>query len=66
MMVILDLRSCRPSREILTLSTRMIPPAGSIIRNIAKARDDLPAPVRPTMPTYIVEKSNGLYSLFLL
>ena len=36
---------------ISTPSIRIRPPAPSRIRNKAKAREDLPAPVRPTMPT---------------
>ena len=36
---------------ISTPSIRIRPPALSRIRNKAKAKEDLPAPVRPTMPT---------------
>ena len=35
---------------ISTPSMTIRPPALSRIRNKAKAKDDLPAPVRPTMP----------------
>ena len=52
-MVTLDLRSSSPIEEMLIPSIRMFPPAGSMMRNIAKASDDLPAPVRPTTPTYV-------------
>ena len=51
MMVILDLRSSSPSTPMLMLSMRMEPPADSMIRNRARVSDDLPAPVRPTIPT---------------
>ena len=52
MIVIRDLRSCRPRDEVLTPSMIIDPPAGSMIRNRAKVKDDLPAPVLPTIPTY--------------
>ena len=51
MMVILERRSCRPMREMSQLSMTMAPAAGSMIRNRASIRDDLPAPVLPTIPT---------------
>ena len=43
---------------ISTPSMRIRPPALSRIRNKAKANDDLPAPVRPTMPI-CREENNG-------
>ena len=49
--VILDLRSCSPRSAMFCPSITMDPPAASMIRNRDKVRDDLPAPVRPTMPT---------------
>jgi hypothetical protein len=58
-MIIIDLRSSRPIEEMLTPSIRMVPPAGSSMRNIAKASDDLPAPVRPTIPTYVQSKQQS-------
>jgi len=37
---------------MFTPSIIILPSAASIILNKARVRDDLPAPVRPTMPTY--------------
>ena len=56
MMVILDLRSSKPNTEMLILSMKIEPPADSMIRNRARVSDDLPAPVRPTIPTYTIDK----------
>ena len=56
MMVILDLRSFKPNTEMLILSMKIEPPADSMIRNRARVSDDLPAPVRPTIPTYTIDK----------
>ena len=52
MMVSLDLRSWSPMLLMLTSSMWMLPPAASMMRNNANATLDLPAPVRPTIPTY--------------
>ena len=46
------LRVCRPMWDISTLSSIIFPPAGSISLNRASAREDLPAPVLPTTPTF--------------
>lgn len=49
-MVSLPLRSCSPMSEILWPSITIWPPADSINRNRATVREDLPAPVLPTIP----------------
>jgi len=51
-MVSLLRRSCKPMSAMFTPSIVILPSAASIILNKARVRDDLPAPVRPTMPTY--------------
>ena len=43
-------RSLSPMVAISTPSMTILPPDFSRIRNNAKAKDDFPAPVRPTMP----------------
>ena len=48
----LDLTSCKPYFDMSWPSMRMEPSAASMIRNRAKVREDLPAPVRPTIPTW--------------
>ena len=45
------LKSCRPMESIGTPSITIRPPVDSSIRNSDNVIDDLPAPVRPTMPT---------------
>jgi hypothetical protein len=45
---------------------RICPPAGSIIRNRPNVRDDLPAPVRPTIPTCKEKKKAKLKVLRFL
>ena len=47
-----DLRSCKPKSEILMPSMDMWPDAASMMRNNARAKDDLPAPVLPTIPIF--------------
>ena len=49
-------RSCRPRAVMSSPSMTMRPAAGSIRRNSDKVRLDLPAPVRPTMPTWRRER----------
>ena len=44
------LRSCNPMVLMSRLSIMIEPPAASITRNRAMEREDLPAPVLPTMP----------------
>ena len=56
MMVSCDRRSCSPIAAISKPSIRIRPPALSRIRNKAKVRVDLPAPVRPTIPTCFARK----------
>ena len=52
MTVSFDLRRCSPI-ELMSLPSMIIcPDAASIIRNRDKVTVDLPAPVRPTTPTY--------------
>lgn len=61
MMVSRDRKSCSPILEISIPSIRIRPPALSRIRNNAKVRVDLPAPVRPTIPTcFGMKKREGL------
>lgn len=55
MMDILWRRVCRPISEVRKPSIIMLP-SGSASRNKAEIRELLPAPVRPTMPTYSGEK----------
>ena len=50
-------RACRPITAISTPSITILPADGSMIRNRPRVRDDLPAPVRPTIPTCTVKKS---------
>ncbi|KAH3687467.1 hypothetical protein WICPIJ_001577 [Wickerhamomyces pijperi] len=47
-----DLKSVSPNLEVLMLSISMWPSTGSIILKMAKASDDFPAPVLPTIPTF--------------
>lgn len=51
MMDIFWRRVCRPMSDVRKPSI-MILPSGSARRNKAEIRELLPAPVRPTMPTY--------------
>ena len=51
-MVIFDLKSCRPKEAMSTPSMKMAPPAASMIRNRPTVSEDLPASVRPTIPTW--------------
>ena len=50
--MIFDLKSCRPKEAMSTPSMKMAPPAASMIRNRPTVSEDLPAPVRPTIPTW--------------
>lgn len=50
-MEILDRRSWSPIRKVLTPSTCIRPEKGSMRRKRAMMREDLPDPVRPTIPT---------------
>lgn len=50
MMVSLDLRSCRPISAIFTSSTVISPAAASSSLKRQSVMEDLPAPVRPTIP----------------
>ena len=50
MIVSRDRRSFSPILEISISSMTILPPADSRIRNKARVRLDLPAPVRPTIP----------------
>lgn len=43
---------CSPILDISTPSTKIDPSAASTIRNKLRVREDFPAPVRPTIPTY--------------
>lgn len=52
MIVILDRRRWSPILEILTPFIVILPSTASIIRKSANVREDLPAPVRPTIPIY--------------
>lgn len=57
MMDILWRRVCRPISEVRKPSIRILP-SGSASRNRAEIRELLPAPVRPTMPTYTRRREN--------
>ncbi len=51
---IAERRVLSPTSAVSTPSSSMSDPsAGSTSRNSAYTMDDLPAPVRPTMPTFI-------------
>ena len=54
MMVSADLNLDSPRCEISTPSIVMQPPAPSMIRNKDKVKEDFPAPVLPTIPTFSV------------
>ena len=54
MMVSADLSLESPRWAMLTPSIVMQPPAPSMIRNKDKVKDDFPAPVLPTIPTFSV------------
>lgn len=43
---------CNPILDISTPSTKIDPSAASTIRNKLRVKEDFPAPVRPTIPTY--------------
>ena len=47
----LDRSCCKPIVEISTPSIVILPFEDSIIRKSESNKDDLPAPVRPIMPT---------------
>ena len=49
MMEILERRSCRP-RLLVSMPSMKTCPSGSVSRNSDVISDDLPAPVRPTIP----------------
>lgn len=49
---ILDLKVFKSTVDISTPSMSIFPPAASTIRNKLNVSEDLPAPVRPTIPTY--------------
>lgn len=50
--MIRDRNVCSPKVEISIPSIEILPPADSMILNKLNVRDDFPAPVRPTMPTW--------------
>jgi hypothetical protein len=52
MIAIFDLRSYSPSLDISILSIKIFPLESSTILNKACMMDDLPAPVRPTIPIF--------------
>ena len=54
--VIFRLSSCKPIVVVVIPSITIEPSAGSIILNRACVRDDLPAPVLPTIPTCSYKK----------
>lgn len=54
-------RSCRPIAWMATSSIEMEPLADSIMRNSDSVSEDLPAPVRPTMPTCVPETMKDNY-----
>lgn len=56
-MVSLERKSCRPMVEMSWPSIHMLPPAALMMRKRARVNEDLPAPVRPTMPILRGDKS---------
>lgn len=52
MIVIRPRKSCNPSRPMFCPSMKIVPFAASMRRKRANVSDDLPAPVRPTIPTW--------------
>ena len=52
MIVIRERKSCNPISAMFTPSMMIAPSIASMIRNKESDREDFPAPVRPTMPTY--------------
>jgi hypothetical protein len=62
----LDRRSWSPIEAMSTPSIWTKPPDRSTRRNIAVMREDLPAPVRPTMPTYRFKYSQEIIILSLV
>lgn len=55
-MEILLRNSCRPTIWVSMLSIA-ISPCGSISRKRTEIKDDFPAPVLPTIPTYIMVRN---------
>lgn len=64
-MVSLDRKSCRPILEMSILSMTILPMLRSKIRKRAMARVDLPAPVRPTTPTYNKKQQNPHKAIYI-
>ena len=63
-MIVIDERKlCSPISEMSMPSIFIVPSAASIIRNRAKVKEDLPAPVRPTIPTLIIRNVDRNLSL---
>ena len=58
-------RSCRPIPPMVTLSIMIPPPEASMMRKSAIVKEDLPAPVLPTMPTCVTSLAYLLLTLFL-
>ena len=55
MMEILDRRSCNPMLLVSIPSIKIFP-SGSLNRKRAEISDDLPAPVRPTIPIFLYDQ----------
>lgn len=60
MMEILD-RSFSKGTEPVSLSSIVMVPLTCPRRNRAASKDDFPAPVLPTIPIYIFEKTESLF-----
>lgn len=61
-MVSLERNVCNPNLDMSISSITILPPAGSIILNKLNVKEDFPAPVRPTIPTYtFIENQRSTY-----
>lgn len=66
-MVSLERNVCNPNLDMSISSITILPPAGSIILNKLKVKEDFPAPVRPTIPTcmFIENRRSTYLKMFL-
>lgn len=53
MIVILERKSCNPREAISIPSIDIDPFTASMMRNNDNVKEDFPAPVLPTMPTFV-------------
>lgn len=61
-MVNLDLRSCKPNFVTSSPSIVILPEEGSRSRNTEYVKEDFPAPVLPTIPTWRRQENKFVYS----